>query len=137
MYHIWFVREIKKSTKLTSDTVETGPSVFLQLLLQRFLRANCVCSKTAWLLYFFFFFFCPRCSTKPNIDKEQFSGDNVPICSVPILSAVAHKSSVHLRPNCFHSRLFYGTCRNFEGEGAAITEFWESERGRGAVLEAE
>jgi len=53
--------------------------------------------KTAWLI------FCPLCSTKPNIDQEQFSGDNVYLFfSVPILSAEAHKLSVHLRPNLFH-----------------------------------
>ncbi len=62
----------------------------------------------------------------------------LPICSVPILSAVAHKSSVHLRPNRFHSRLFYCTCRNFEGEGVVITECW-SQKGeeRERVLDTE
>lgn len=82
--------------------------------------------------------FYPICSTKPNIDQEQFSSDNVPICSVPIFSTVAHKSSVHLRPNLFHiAGFFYCTSWNFEGEGAAITEFWESERGRGWVIDTE
>lgn len=135
LYHNWFVRcKIKSFPHWHLTQLKLVPKLKFGLFTAAFATFE---SKLCVLEDRWAGFFCTRCSTKPNIDQEQFIGDNVPICSVPILSAVAHKSSVHLRPNRFHSRLFYCTCRNFEGEGAAITEFWESERGRGGVLDNE